>query len=224
MSNVAGFDMSLTGTGAIVLNEKAEVLLRHTIKTQPSEPMRQRLVKIADVIVQIVTTYSAVGVVKEAPAFSAAHAVHAIGTVHGAVDYAMEKAAQPTAIAVSPSTLKKYATGRGIGEKSDVKMWVSSNWGEKFSDNNQCDAYVLARIAGNIAGIIPTTRRHEDECLKTILNGAGLDAQAKAIKLNKKDARVCACGKKMKTGIEMESGRCGECIRNKPTTEGGAAQ
>jgi len=224
MKTVAGLDLSLTGTGVIILDESGTTLLRETIKTTPAAPHRGRLVYIADVICDILSHHQPVQIIKEAPAFGATWAVSAIGEVHGAVDYAMEKAKLPTMLAVSPSTLKKFATGRGVGEKGDIKMWVLDKWGEKFSDNNQSDAYVLARMAGIRAGFFPMTSKHEGECLKVALKTGGYEAESKALRLVKKDMRVCVCGKKMKTGIEMESGRCAECIRNKPTTEGGAPQ
>ncbi len=210
---IVAFDLSLTATGAIALDDAGLCLARETIKTDTSMQGRQRLTFIADKAVEFVQRYDPMVVMKEAPAYGASWAVTAIGMVHGAVDYAMEKAAQPIPIAVSPSTLKKFATGRGVGEKGDIKMWVLDKWGAKFSDNNQADAYVLARIGGVHAGFFPMTSKHEGECLKVILKGAGLDAAAKAIRLLKKDMRVCACGKKMKTGIEMESGKCAECLR-----------
>lgn len=210
---IVAFDLSLTATGAIALDDGGLCLARETIKTDTSMPHRQRLTLIADKCVEFVQRYDPQIVMKEAPAYGATWAVTAIGEVHGAVDYAMEKAAQPIPLAVSPSTLKKFATGRGVGEKGDIKMWVLDKWGAKFSDNNQADAYVLARIGGLYAGFFPMTSKHEGEVLKVVLKGAGLDAEAKKIRLIKKDMRVCACGKKMKTGIEMESGKCAECLR-----------
>ncbi len=219
MRTVAGVDLSLTGTGVIILGETGAVLARETIKTTTAMPHRQRLVYIADTLCSIINRYQPVGIVKEAPAFGATWAVNAIGEVHGAVDYAMEKAGFPVPVAVSPSTLKKFATGRGVGEKGDVKLWILDRWNEKFSDNNQSDAYVLGRIAGNLAGFFPMTSRHEGECLKTILKGNGFDAEAKLVKLIKKDIRTCACGKRMRTGIEMESGKCAACLHGDAVTD-----
>jgi crossover junction endodeoxyribonuclease RuvC len=224
VKNIAGLDLSLTGSGVIVLDDAGKTLLRQTIKTIPSTPYRQRLVYIADTLCVMLKPFDLDAIVSESPALFNNPAVKHMCEVHGAVNYAMEKAGLPTPLGVTASTLKKFATGRGLGDKGDIKMWVLDKWGEKFSDNNQSDAYVSARIAGVVSGAFKMTSRHEGECLKTILNGAGREIEAKAVRLTKKDDRVCACGKKMKTGIEMESGRCADCIRKAPTTEGGAAQ
>lgn len=50
---------------------------------------------------------------------------------------------------VSPSSLKKYATGSGSAavKKQQILLAVYKKWGEEFKDDNQADAYVLAKIA-----------------------------------------------------------------------------
>ena len=52
------------------------------------------------------------------------------------------------ATVVAPSAVKKYATGKGSGVKKNAMLLnVYKRWNEEFSDDNLCDAYVLARIA-----------------------------------------------------------------------------
>ena len=48
---------------------------------------------------------------------------------------------------VSPSTLKKFVTGKGNCKKDLVLLKVFQKWGVEFSDNNLADAYSLARFA-----------------------------------------------------------------------------
>jgi hypothetical protein len=69
--------------------------------------------------------------------------------------------------------------------------------------------------------VFPVTLKHEGECVKTVMLGSGMAAEAKTFKTPKKDARLCACGKKMKTGIEFESGRCAACLRAPQPADGG---
>ena len=214
MKTVAGIDLSYSGTGVIVIDESGKTLVRETIETTTAMQGRQRLTKIGDTVVCLIKPFDPLIIVKEGPAHNARFGVHLAGQVHGAVDYAMEKAGMPVPLAAAPPTLKKFATGRGQGEKGDIKLWIFDKWHEKFSDNNQSDAYVLARIAGVMAGFFPMTSRHEGECLKTIFLSNGMKDQAKRIKTIKRDDRVCSCGKKMKTGIEFESGKCVECLRS----------
>ena len=48
---------------------------------------------------------------------------------------------------VPPSTLKKYATGRGNAKKVEIVLAVYKHWGKEIRDDNEADAYVLAKIA-----------------------------------------------------------------------------
>ena len=48
---------------------------------------------------------------------------------------------------VPPSMLKKYATGRGNAKKVEVVLAVYKHFGLEIRDDNEADAYVLARIA-----------------------------------------------------------------------------
>ena len=53
-------------------------------------------------------------------------------------------------VEVSPSSLKMFATGKGGGKGTDkpgVRMAVYKRWGIDFDSPDECDAYVLARIA-----------------------------------------------------------------------------
>lgn len=49
-------------------------------------------------------------------------------------------------VEVSPSTLKKFATGVGKGDKSLIRLGVYKRWGFEHASDNVVDAYVLARI------------------------------------------------------------------------------
>ena len=48
---------------------------------------------------------------------------------------------------VSPSQLKKFATGKGVCQKSIVVREVFKKWGVDCKDDNQADATVLAHMA-----------------------------------------------------------------------------
>ncbi len=52
---------------------------------------------------------------------------------------------------VPPTTLKKYATGRGNAKKPEVMLSVYKKWGVEILDDNLSDAYVLAKIAAGHA-------------------------------------------------------------------------
>jgi crossover junction endodeoxyribonuclease RuvC len=48
---------------------------------------------------------------------------------------------------IAPAQLKKFATGKGTGQKSIVVREVYKKWGLDCADDNQADACVLAHMA-----------------------------------------------------------------------------
>lgn len=58
-------------------------------------------------------------------------------------------------VIVAPSSLKKFATGSGVGEKSLVIREVYRRWGVEAKDDNQADAATLSYIAKAWAGTTP---------------------------------------------------------------------
>lgn len=54
-------------------------------------------------------------------------------------------------IIVPPKSLKKYVSGSGQSKKSMMMMQCLDKWGHKSEDEDQCDAYCLARIAAEFA-------------------------------------------------------------------------
>lgn len=48
---------------------------------------------------------------------------------------------------VTPSQLKKYALGVGKGGKDEIRLGIYKQWGVEFKTDDECDAFVLARMA-----------------------------------------------------------------------------
>lgn len=55
-------------------------------------------------------------------------------------------------VEVSPSEVKKFATGKGNANKIQVVTAVVKRWGVEFGTDDEYDAYVLARIAMCLMG------------------------------------------------------------------------
>lgn len=56
-----------------------------------------------------------------------------------------EKIAYPTI--VSPNSLKKFVTGKGVGKKNEMLLAVYRKWGVDFGgQDDMADAYSLARV------------------------------------------------------------------------------
>lgn len=70
----------------------------------------------------------------------------AAAQVMGAVKVALLNLCVPY-VEVPPSTLKKYATGKGNADKTAMAIAALKRAGREFDDDNQCDAWWL-RAAG----------------------------------------------------------------------------
>jgi Holliday junction resolvasome RuvABC endonuclease subunit len=52
---------------------------------------------------------------------------------------------------IPPTTLKKYATGKGTSKKQEMLLQMYKRWSVEFNDDNAADSYALARLAAGIA-------------------------------------------------------------------------
>ena len=145
-----GLDLSLTGSGIVWLRDN-EVLYRTTLTPPKNTRGYDRLIYIRkNVIMAAVRARShgqrrqLVGVV-EGYAYGAMNKAHDIGELGGVVRTALHEDGYMMLI-VPPTTLKKFVTGAGNAKKESMLMHTLNRWGVMFSDNNQCDAYGLARF------------------------------------------------------------------------------
>lgn len=49
-------------------------------------------------------------------------------------------------VAVPPTVVKKYATGKGNVKKNEMMLFIYKKWGQEFHDDNIADAYALHRF------------------------------------------------------------------------------
>jgi crossover junction endodeoxyribonuclease RuvC len=69
---------------------------------------------------------------------------------------------------VAPSQLKKFATGKGTGQKSIVVREVFKRWGVEAKDDNQADACTLAHIAEALITEDPERVKFQAEVVKKV--------------------------------------------------------
>lgn len=161
---VIGIDASLTGTALAMIDvDSGEwAAYRH----RPKHRGVRRLLEIQRFVFEHVwaakmTSDEVLHVCMEGYAFSRQMA-HSIGEGGAAVKMALISAlgvnnqvAYPSVIA--NNGLKKFVTGSGkvSGEdritKSDMKLSVFKKWGPEFRDDNECDAFALAKVAHALA-------------------------------------------------------------------------
>jgi crossover junction endodeoxyribonuclease RuvC len=73
-------------------------------------------------------------------------------------------------IEVSPSAVKKFATGKGNVKKDAMVLPIYKHWGFEHSSDNVRDAYVLAQIAKGINDVSYLTK-YQIEVIEKIQEG-----------------------------------------------------
>jgi Holliday junction resolvasome RuvABC endonuclease subunit len=133
---VLGLDLSMTGTGVAHTVEGA--VCTHLIKTNPKH-RDGRLIQIRDTVRQYAE--GAELVLIEAPAAKSFTSVIS-GMVQGIVRVVLVEMGIPYGT-LMPNSLKKFATGKGTGDKIPMALAALKRAGLEFPDDNQCDAFWL---------------------------------------------------------------------------------
>lgn len=145
---VIGLDLSLTGTGMVVLDDQGDVLHASTIKTKTNG--MERLLQIKHVIMQQYDVHApTITCIEGYSMGSRSGQAFSIGELGGVIRLMLHQWQRPYKD-VAPTSLKKFVTGKGSAMKDEVMMHVFKRWGWEAGDNNQADAYGLARIAWHL--------------------------------------------------------------------------
>lgn len=78
----------------------------------------------------------------------------------------------PRIYEVAPTTLKKWATGRGVGDKVAVASALSKRYGVSFASSDEADAFALAMMAAQIDDESLIETEIQRECIAKVLSGA----------------------------------------------------
>jgi len=147
-----GLDLSLVKTGFTIVEEGGKVLSSGLIKSKPTGKKlvdeTKRLMKIVDEvnskINETVPDNVSALVVIEGLAFRAqSTALMQIAGLNYLTRALMVNLEYPFLI-VAPTTLKKFITGSGKGEKDLMMMKVYKDYGFEALDNNESDAFSLS--------------------------------------------------------------------------------
>jgi crossover junction endodeoxyribonuclease RuvC len=161
MVRYIGIDPS-TKTGFVILTEHGRVLESREIKTRvESDP--QRFMIISDEIAQEVQEGDKVVI----EGFSYGSKGKGVSTQYGIgwtirTDLVTNKIPY---IEVPPTTLKKFATGKGNVKKEDMILPIYKRWGYENDSDNIRDAFILAQIGRALDGLGEPTKAQMD-CIK----------------------------------------------------------
>lgn len=140
-----GLDLSLTGSGIVLLDKDCKVEFAITLKNKLVG--MERLQYIRNEIATMVDDAEPNCICIENYAMgSHAGQAFSIGELGGVIKLMLwEKGQEPYLI--TPTRLKKYITGKGVAEKDQIMLSIYKNFGWEPKDNNQADAYGLAHMA-----------------------------------------------------------------------------
>lgn len=145
---VVGLDPSLRATG-LALHDGTLITLTH-----PSASTHEaRVDRMRRVLIEITQQIAAGSlVVIEGPAFGmATKATHELGGMWWAIAVRLAELQCPV-IVLSPTALKKFATGKGNSKKSDMRVAWLQRSGVDVADDNQVDAAWLREAGRQITG------------------------------------------------------------------------
>lgn len=146
-----GIDPSLTGTGVVLL-EDGKIIHKVLIKSKPGgkKPIDE-LIRIVEIVSQIRLAFKSSTIdmaAIEGIAFGIGKTT-SLAQLSG-LNYLIRELLLENSIPfiiVAPTSLKKFATGKGNSQKDQVMLEVYKRWGVSILDNNICDAYALAQVA-----------------------------------------------------------------------------
>lgn len=147
---VIGIDPSLTGTGIVVLND-GKMVKALTTRNSPELDTVERVLTIKRQIDVEISNYNfpILTVIEGFSYGSKGRALFDIAYLGWRIREYLEwikNAHLNPWLEVPPSQLKLFATGKGNSAKEVILQQVYKRWGVEFSDNNQADAFVLAKI------------------------------------------------------------------------------
>ena len=136
-----GIDLS-TKTGIVQIGAHGNVQLAKEITSSKKDP--ERMIEIVESVMEIIAPDSKIAI----EGFSYGSRGQGMSFQFG-LGYALRielcKRNIPFLI-VTPSQVKKYATGKGNTSKDNMILPIYRNWGFEHDSDNVRDAYVLARI------------------------------------------------------------------------------
>jgi crossover junction endodeoxyribonuclease RuvC len=166
-----GLDLSLTATGFYLITEDKPVFME--IKTKPEKFPNEiaRVDYIADVILENIKKYKVKFIALE-DFFSGQQAMSVIklAILGSIVRYRLLEAGY-SYLAVAPTQIKKFETGKGVAPKDNMLKSVFKKHGFDTNSNNIADACAIAHLGKSYCEYLGGKRdfaKYELEVLKKI--------------------------------------------------------
>lgn len=156
-----GLDLSLRATGAALLStENMETTTVRTLTSPATLKGHERLFHLRSSLERLVTGKSITLATIEGYSFGSKNNQFYLGEWGGVARLCLHEAGVPY-IVVPPTSLKKWTTGSGNADKIAMAVATYEQFGLKFDDDNQCDAFNLA-VLGTAYGGEPIVKLTAD--------------------------------------------------------------
>lgn len=140
-----GLDISVTGTGIVVLDRQLQIMTAECIKSKPQDDWYARVNDIVRRVFIPMPDPPFTTVYVEDYAFAAKGQVFNIAELSGIIKYRLWCDSY-NFLRVPPTSLKKFTTATGTAPKELMMKEVYKRYNVDFNDNNVADAYALARM------------------------------------------------------------------------------
>lgn len=177
-----GLDLSLTATGAVAYGERA--IKSGTFGRSVACPTVQDRVYRYDRMIGDLSAWmnweKACLVAIEGYSYgSKGQAIYSIAELGGLVRHWLICDLGLPVIEIPPSSLKLFAIGKGGGkgvDKTAVALAVYKRYGVEFPNDNETDAYVLARMAACLVGMEEPQTDFQKRALEKLQLPASIEA------------------------------------------------
>lgn len=166
---IIGLDLSLTNTGVAII-EDGKLVHSCLIKSKPQGDRHidelKRILGIVNSIVELMVKPDLVVIENLAFMAQGTSLTQLAGLSYIVRSVVMDMGAK--FVLVAPSTLKKFITGKGNGDKNLVLMEVYKRWDVSFTNDNEADSFGLAQIGVELlaSNELPQFQKEVIELLK----------------------------------------------------------
>jgi len=171
--NVLGLDPSMGASGLIVLDRHGDIIHQSVVKSSSlgvTVPARMKRIHMAVREIEgIVSAFQPGVVCLETYSFNSQSGMTSqIAEFGGMIRYMLwTKGMQIHEVA--PTTLKKWASGKGSGDKTLTIASITSRYNVMFDSNDLYDAYGLARIAMQVAKLEEPANLQQREAIEVVM-------------------------------------------------------
>jgi len=152
-----GLDLSLTSTGMVLANKKADRVIQQTITTLPKDRVEVRINHIwTQIEILLKSTMASKHKIKRCAieglaVRGAGQRTLQLAGLHYFVRIRMTQVFPKVGVVIIPPTsLKKYISGNGRCEKDKMMLSCYKRWNFEADNSDTCDAFSLTRfLSGN---------------------------------------------------------------------------